>query len=30
MSEVTQKTDYKVQWTPELREAVDNRIIGYL
>lgn len=22
--------DYKVQWTPELREAVDNRIIDYL
>ena len=22
--------DYKVQWTPELRQAVDNRIIDYL
>jgi hypothetical protein len=22
--------NYKVQWTPELREAVDNRIIDYL
>lgn len=30
MSEITQNTDYQVQWTPELREAVDNRIIGYL
>lgn len=30
MSEITQNTDYQVQWTPELREAVDNRIIEYL
>lgn len=27
---MSKTTDYKVQWTPELREAVDNRIIDYL
>ncbi len=27
---MSKTTDYKVQWTPELREAVDNRIIEYL
>jgi hypothetical protein len=30
MSKITQNTDYKIQWTPEWREAVDNRIIEYL
>lgn len=27
---MSKTTDYKVQWTPELRDAVDNRIIEYL